>query len=63
MEKCFITYNLDIKSNISYLIPFIEVYISSIESMVVTRNLMYNQNTINMRNERFLKIASKFSQH
>ena len=51
-NKC-ITYNLKVKGNTLYLILLIEVNLSSVESMVMTRYLMY-KNTINNMGDKML---------
>ena len=57
IQKRFITYNLKIQSNTPYHILFIEVGISPIESMDMTRYLMYKHKINNMVNERLPKLA------
>ena len=57
IQKHFITYNLKIKSNTPYPILLIEVGFSPIESMAMTRYLMYKHNINNMGNEKLPKIA------
>ena len=63
IHKQFITYNLKIKRNRPYSILLIEVGIPCIESMPMTRYLMYTHKINNMKNERFPKIALNSSQN
>ena len=63
IQKQFITYNLKIKSSTPYHILLIEVGISPIESMAMTRYLMYKHKINNMGNERLPKIALNSSQN
>ena len=63
IQKRFITYNLKVKSNMPYPILLIEVGLSSIESMAMTRYLMYTHKINNMGNERLPKTASNSSQN
>ena len=63
IQKQFITYNLKIKSNAPYPILLIEVGFSPIESMAMTRYLMYKHKINNMENERLPKIALNSSQN
>jgi HD superfamily phosphohydrolase len=59
--KNFITRNLKIKGNTPYLILLLESSLSPIESMVMTRYLMYKNRLNNMEDKRLCKIASKSS--
>ena len=59
----FITYNLKIKSNAPYPILLIEVGLSPIESMHMTRCLVYKYKINNMGTERLPKIALNSSQN
>jgi hypothetical protein len=52
IQKCFITYNLKIKGNTPYHILLIEVSLSPIESMAMTRYLMYKNKINNMEDKR-----------
>jgi hypothetical protein len=63
IQKCFITYNLKIKGNTPYPILLIEVSLSPIESMAMTRYLMYKNKINNMEDKRLPKIASNSSQN
>ena len=63
IHKWFITYNLKIKSNMPYPILLIEVGLSPIESMAMTRYLMYQHKINNMGKERLPKIAFNSSQN
>ena len=56
IQKQFITYNLKRKSNTPYHILLIEVGLSHIERIAMTRYLMYNHKINNMGNERLPKI-------
>ena len=60
IQKQFITYNLKIKRNTPYPILLIEVGISPIESMAMTRYLMYKQKVINTNDKKILKIFLNF---
>ena len=62
IQKRFITYNLKIKSNMPYPILLIEVCLSLMESIAMTRYLMYKHKINNMRKERLPKIALKSNQ-
>ena len=62
IQKQFITYNLKIKSNTPYLILLIEVGISPIESMAMTRYLMSKHKINNMENQRLPKVTLNSSQ-
>ena len=59
----FITYNLKIKSNAPYHILLIEVGLSPIERIAMTRYLMYKHKINNMGNVRLPKIDLKWSQN
>jgi hypothetical protein len=61
IQKNFITYNLKIKGNAPYPILLVETSISPIESMAMTRYLMYKNKLNNMEDKRLPKIASKSS--
>ena len=63
IQKWFITYNLKIKSNMPYPILLKEVGISPIESMAMTRYLMYKHKINNMENKRLPKISLNSSQN
>ena len=63
IQKRFLTYNLKIKSNTPYPILFIEVGLSPIESMAMTRYMMYKLKRNNMGNERLPKFALNSSQN
>ena len=63
IQKRLITYNLKIKSNTPYHILLIEVGLSSIESMTMTRYLMDTHKINNIRNERLPKIALNSSEN
>lgn len=63
IQKRFITYNLKIKSNTPYPILLIEVELSPIERMAVTKFLMYKHKINNMGDKRLLKITLKSSQN
>ena len=63
IQKRFITFNIKIKNNIPYLILLIEVSLSRIESMAMTRYLMYKHKINNMGNTRLPKIALNSSQN
>jgi hypothetical protein len=62
IKKCFITYNLKIKGNTHYPILLIETRLSPIESMVMTRYLMYKNKINNMEDKSLPKIASNSSE-
>ena len=57
IQKFFITYNLKIKSNTPYAILLIEVVFSPIESLAMTRLLLYKHKINNMGNHRLPKLA------
>jgi len=59
IQKRFITYNLKIKSNIPYPIILIEVGIPPIESISMTRYMMYTYMINNMGDQGIPKIALK----
>jgi len=61
IQKNFITYNLKIKRNTPYPILLVETSLSPIESMAMTRYLMYKNKLNNMEDKRLPKIASKSS--
>jgi hypothetical protein len=61
IQKNFITYNLKIKGNTPYPILLLETSLSPIESMAMTRYLMYKNKLNNMEDKRLPKIASKSS--
>jgi hypothetical protein len=61
IQKNFITYNLKIKGNTPYPILLLETSLSPIESMTMTRYLMYKNKLNNMEDKRLPKIASKSS--
>jgi hypothetical protein len=62
-QKCFITYNLKIKGNTPYPILIIEVNLSPIESITMTRYLMYKNKINNMEDKRIPKVASNSNQN
>ena len=57
IQKCFITYNLKIKSNTPYPILLIEVGLSPIKSLAMIRLLLYKQKINNMGDHGLPKIA------
>ena len=59
----FITYNLKIKSNTPYLILLIEVGISPIKSLAMTRLVLYKHKINNMGDHRLPKLAFNSSQN
>jgi hypothetical protein len=61
IQKNFIIYNLKIKGNTPYPILLVETSLSPIESMAMTRYLMYKNKLNNMEDKRLPKIASKSS--
>ena len=61
IQKNFITYNLKIKGNTPYPILLLEEIVCPIESMTMTRYLMYKNNLNNMEDKRLPIIASKSS--
>ena len=63
IQKCFITYNLKIKSNTPYPILLIEVGLSPIDSLAMTRLLLYKHKINNVRDHRLPKLAFNSSQN
>jgi hypothetical protein len=63
IQNNFITYNLKIKGNTPYPILLLETSLSPIESMAITRYLMYKNKLNNMEGNRIPKIASKSSRN
>ena len=63
IQNNFITYNLKIKGNMPYPILLLETSLSPIESMAMTRYLMYKNKLNNMEDKRLPKIASKLSRN
>ena len=63
IQKRFITYNLKIKSNTPYPILLIEVVLSSIESLAMTRLLLYKCKLNNKGDHRLPKLALNSSQN
>ena len=63
IQKCFITYNLKIKSNTPYPILLIKVGLSLIESLAMTRLLLYNHKINNMGDHKLPKLALNSSQN
>jgi hypothetical protein len=61
IQKNFITYNLKIKGNTPYPILLLETSLSPIESMAMTRFLIYKNKLNNMEDMRLPKIASNSS--
>jgi hypothetical protein len=61
IQKNFITYNLKIKGNTLYPILLLETSLSPIESMAMTRYLMYKNKLNNMEDKRLPKLSSKSS--
>jgi hypothetical protein len=61
IQNNFITCNLKIKGNMPYPILLIETSLSPIESMAMTRYLVYKNELNNMEDKRLPKIASKSS--
>ena len=57
IQKRFITYNLKIKSNTPYPILLIEVGLSPIESLAMTRILLYKHKINNIGDHRLPKLA------
>ena len=57
IQKLFITYKVKIKSNMPYPILPIEVGLSPIESISMTRYMMYKHKINNMGNKRLPKIS------
>jgi len=63
IQKRFITYNLKIKINTPYPILLIEVGVSLIESLAMTRLLLYKHKINNMGDHRLPKLAFNSSQN
>ena len=63
IQKRFITYNLKIKRNTPYPILLIEVGLSLIESLAITRLLLYKHKINNMGDHRLPKLALNSSQN
>jgi hypothetical protein len=63
IQMCFIIHNLKIKGNTHYPILLIEVSIYPIESMDLTRYLVYKNKINNMHDKRLHKIASNSNQN
>ena len=63
IQKNYITYNLKIKSNTPYPIILIEVGLSSIESLAMTRLLFYKHKLNNIGDHRLPKLALNSSQN
>ena len=63
IQKRFITYNLKIKSNTPYHILLIEVGLSPIKSLDVSRLLLYKHKIYNMGDHRLPKLALNFIQN
>jgi hypothetical protein len=63
IQKSFITYNIKIKENTTYPILHLKTCLSPIESMTMTRHLMYKNKLKNMEDKRLPKIASKSSRN
>jgi hypothetical protein len=61
IQTCFITYNIKIKGNTPYPILPVELGISTIESMTMTRYLIYTNKIKNTENKRIHNIASNSS--
>jgi hypothetical protein len=61
IQKNFITYNLKIKGNTPYPILLVETSLSPIESMSMTRYLIYKNKLNNMEDNRLPKTTSKSS--
>jgi hypothetical protein len=59
IQKNFITYNLKIKGNTPYLTLLLETSLSPIESMVMTKYLMYKNKLNNIEDKRLPKIVLK----
>lgn len=62
-QECFITYDLKIKSNTPYPILLIEVGISPIGSLAMTRLLLYKHKLNNVGDHRLPKLALSSSQN
>ena len=63
IQKRFITYNLKIKTNTPYPIVRIEVGLSPIKSLAMTRLLLYKHKINNMGDHRLPKLAFNSSQN
>ena len=63
IQKRFIMYNLKIKSNTPYPILLIRVGLSPIESLAMTRLLLYKHKINNMGDHRLPKLAFNSSQN
>ena len=63
IHKFFITYNLKIKSNTPYPILLIEVGLSPIESLAMTRLLLYKHKLNSIGDHRLPKLALNSSQN
>ena len=63
IQKRFITYNLKIKNNTPYPILLIEVGLPSIESLAMTRLLLYKHKINNMGDHRLPNLAFNSSQN
>ena len=61
IQNNFITYNIKIKGNTPYPVLLVETSLSPLESMAMTRYLMYKNKLNNMEDKRPPKIASKSS--
>ena len=59
IQKHFITYNLKIKSNTPYPILLIEVGLSPIKILAMTRLMLYKHKINNMVDHRLPKLAFK----
>jgi hypothetical protein len=59
IQKNFVTYNLKIKGNTPCPILLLEASLTPIESMAMTRYLIYKNKLNNMEDKRLPKIASK----
>ena len=63
IQKRFITYNLKIKSNTPYPILLIEVALSPIESLAMTRLVLYKHKINNMGDHRLPKLDFNSNQN
>ena len=63
IQKCFITYNLKIKSNTPYPILLIKAGLSPIESLAMIRFLLYKHKLNNIDDHRLPKLALNSSQN
>jgi len=63
IEKHIIMYNLKIKSNTSYPILLVEVGLSPIESLAMTRLLLYKHKLNNIGDHRLPKLALNSSKN